>query len=54
MAAFSHIKKFLPTFVDNLVIQMPLKFQVARIKIVRILLLVELKNTVFRKTHLKV
>ena len=48
-----HIEKILCTSVDNSFLQMPLKFQVDRIKIVRVLPLSELKNTVMRKTRLK-
>ena len=47
---FQHIEKFLRSYVDNLVFQRPLKFQVDRIKIVRVLLLAELKNAVLRKS----
>ena len=43
---FQHIEKILYISVDNLVVQIPLKFQVDWIKIVRVLLLAELKNAV--------
>ena len=47
---FQYIEKVLRTSVDNLVLQIPLKFQVERIKIIWVILLAELKNTVLRKT----
>ena len=50
---FQHIKKILRTLVDNLVLQIPLKLQVDRIKIVRFLLLAQFKNELLRKTCLK-
>ena len=48
------IEKTLRTCIDNLILQIPLKFQVDRIKIVRVLLLAELKNAVLENMHLKV
>ena len=51
---FQHIGKILRTSVNNLVLQIPLKFQVDRIKIIRVLLLAELKNAVLRKKRLKI
>ena len=51
---FQHIKKILCTSVDNLILQIKLKFQVDRIKIVRALLLTNLKKAVLRKTSLNV
>ena len=51
---FQRIGKILRTTVENFVLQIPLKFQVDQIKIVRVLLLAELKNAVFKKTHSKV
>ena len=48
------IEKIVGTSVDNLVSQILLKFQDDRIKIVRVLQLVVLKNAVFRKTRLEV
>ena len=51
---FYHIEKILGTSVDDLVLQISLKFQVDRIKILRVLLLAELKNAVLRKTRLNV
>ena len=51
---FQHIKKILRTSIDYLVLQIPLKFQVDRIRIVRVLLLDVLKDAVLRKTRLKV
>ena len=50
---FHDIEKTLCTRVDNLVLQMPLKFQDDRIEIFRVSLLAELKNAVLRKTSLK-
>ena len=49
---FQHIVKILPSSVDNFILQIGLKFQVGRIKIVRLLLQTELKNVVLRKTFL--
>ena len=43
---FQDIDKILGIFVENLVLQVPLKFQVDRIKIGRVLLLAELKYVV--------
>ena len=40
--------------VDNSVLQISLQFQVDPLKIVRVLLLDVLKNTVFRKTSVRV
>ena len=51
---FQHIKKIVHSSIDNLILQIPFKFQVDWIKIIWILLLAELKNTVLRKTRLKV
>ena len=48
---FQHIEKVLRTSVDNLVLQIPLKFHVDRMKIVRILLLAQLKKAVLRKAR---
>ena len=49
--AFQRIRKILRTSVDNLVLQIPLKSQVDRIKTVLVLLLGELKNE--KKMRLK-
>ena len=51
---FNISKKIVRTSVDNIVLNIPLKFQVDRIKDVRVLLLAALKNAVLRKTRLKV
>ena len=51
---FQRIEKILCISIDNSVLRIRLKFQVDRIKIVRILLLATLKNVVLRKTLLKV
>ena len=48
-----HIEKIFRIFVDNLILQLSLKFQVDRTKIVRVLLLAELKKGVLRKMRLK-
>ena len=50
---FQHIRKILRASVDNLVLKIALKFQVDRIKIVSVLLLAELNNSVLKKTRLK-
>ena len=50
---FQHIEKILRISVDNLVLQVPLKFKVDRIKIVRVLPLAELKNALLTKSRLK-
>ena len=50
---FQHIENILRTSVDNLILQIPLKCQVDRIKIVQVLLLVVLKNAVLRKIAFK-
>ena len=49
---FLHIGKIVRTSVDNLVLQILLKFQVDRIKILGVLLRAELTNVVLRKTRL--
>ena len=51
---FQHIGRILRTSVYNLVLQIPLKFQVDRIKIVPVIQLAKLKKAVLRKTCLKV
>ena len=40
---FQYIEKILRTYVDQLVLYIPLQFQIDRIKIVRVVLLAELK-----------
>ena len=53
MPCNSNNSQYIDNSVDNLVLPIPLKFQVDRIKIVRVLLLVELKNAVLRKRILR-
>ena len=50
---FQHIEQILRSSIENSVLQIPIKFQVIRIKIVRVLLLDELKNTILRTGSLK-
>ena len=48
------IEKILRAFLDNLILEIPLKLRIDRVKIIRVLVLAELKNAVLRETRLKV
>ena len=51
---FQHIEKNRNCSVDYSILHISLKFQVDRIKIVRVILLTELKNAVLRKTRFRI